>query len=88
MKKLLVSLSILAFLFTAGTVSADWIDDIKPLPAKIDYISVKFQGGKGSNGVVVLKTKDGICIEYKIFGDKVVKTRTCSDVDWKDFVKK
>jgi len=85
MKKFLVLLSILAFLFVAGPVSADWVDDLKPLPAGVTYIGVKFQG---DTGVVVLKTKSGSCVEYKIEADKIAKMRDCGDADWKNFIKK
>lgn len=85
MKKLLAVLSILAFLFVAGPVSADWVDDLKPLPAGITHLGVKFQG---DTGIVVLKTESGCCVEYKIEGNRIAKTRNCGDTDWKDFVKK
>lgn len=85
MKKFLVLLSILAFLFIAGPVSADWVDDLKPLPAGVTYIGVVFQG---DDGVVIIRTKSGCCAEYKIEGNKIVKMRGCDNEDWGDFVKK
>lgn len=84
MKKFLAVLSVLAFLFVAGPVSADWVDDLKPLPNGITYIGVEFQG---DNGMVVLKTKSGSCTEYKIIDNEITKARKCGDADWSDFVK-
>lgn len=87
MKKLLIVLSVLAFFFMAGPVSADWVDDLKPLPKEVIHLAVIFMDD-GSEGVVVLKTKNGICTEYKIEGDRITKMRNCNNIDWKDFVKK
>ena len=85
MKKLLAVLSILAFLLVAGPVSADWVDDLKPLPQGVTNIGVKFQG---NNGVVTIRTKSGSCMEYKIADDHIVKMHKCGDTDWSDFIKK
>jgi hypothetical protein len=83
MKKLLAVLSILAFLFIAGPVAADWVDDL-PLSSDINYIGVAFQD---SDGIVTLKTKSGSCMEYYVVDDEIAKARKCGDTDWKDFVK-
>ena len=84
MKKLLAVLSILAFLFVAGPVAADWVDDL-PLSSDINYIGVAFQD---DDGIVTLKTKSGSCMEYKIVDNEISKMRNCGDVNWKNFVKK
>ena len=85
MKKLLAILSILAFLLVAGPVSADWLDDLKPLPRGIIHISVKFHG---NIGIVSLKNKNGNCTEYKVVDGNISKMRKCGDIVWGDFVKK
>ena len=85
MRKLLAVLSVLAFLLVAGPVSADWVDDLKPLPQGVTYIGVMFQG---NDGIVVIRTKEGCCAEYKIVDGRIAKVRECDNEDWKDFVKK
>jgi hypothetical protein len=85
MKKFLVVLSVLALLLIAGPVQANWVNDL-PLPSieKIALISVDFSS---SNGIVIVKTKDGSCMKYKIVDEEIVSTKKCGDTDWKDFVK-
>ena len=82
MKKFLVLLPILALLLIAGPAQADWTGDIMPLPDNINFIGLDFFGGAG---IVTLKTRDGICINYKVVNDKVVKTKKCEDTNWEDF---
>ena len=82
MKKLLAVLSILAFLFVAGPVSADWVSDIS-LTEDVVFISVKFKDDKGT---VVIKTKSGNCMEYYVVDNEIAKMRECNDTEW--FVKK
>jgi hypothetical protein len=83
MKKFLAVLSVLAFLFIAGPVSADWVKDL-PVKKNTTHIGVKFVG---SVGIVTLKTKDGSCMEYRIVDNEIAKVRKC-DGPWEDFVKK
>lgn len=85
MKKLLSILGILAVLFIASSSSADWVDDLKPLPAGVNNISVKFQPN-GKDGIVTLKTKSGKCTTYKVVNNKVVQLRKCADPDWTTFI--
>lgn len=87
MKKLLSILGAIALLFIVGASSADWVDDIGPMPAGINDISAKFQPN-GKDGVVILKTKTGDCVAYKVVNDQVVQTRKCTEPDWTDFTKK
>ena len=88
MKKFLVLSVALVFLLMGpimGPVSADWVDDLKPLPMGVTYISVKFQG---DTGIVVIETRSGSCMEYRIVDNEIAKMRSCGDAGWKDFVKK
>lgn len=83
MKKFLAVLSVLAFLFIAGPVSADWIDDL-PIPNNVDTIGLRFTGDVG---IATLQTKEGSCMQYKIVDNEISKVRKC-DGPWEDFVKK
>jgi len=82
MKRFLVFLSVLALLLIAGPAQSDWIDDIMPLPDGVNFVGLDFSGDAG---IVTLKTEDGICINYKVVNDKVVKTKKCNDTNWKDY---
>ncbi|MGB2828406.1 MAG: hypothetical protein WBC50_09480 [Dehalococcoidales bacterium] len=83
MKKFLAVLSVLAFLFVAGPVQADWVSDL-PIPKNVNTIGLKFTGGVG---IITLKAKDGSCMEYRIVDNEIAKVRKC-DGPWEDFVKK
>ena len=85
MKKLLVILSILAFIFVAVPVQADWLYDIIPLHKDIIHLEVK---STGNVMIVKLKAKDGFCEEYKVVNNEVLGTRKCGSIGWKDFIKK
>jgi hypothetical protein len=80
MKKLLIVLSAVFFLFIAIPAQADWVDDI-PIEKNIVFIGMNFQG---ANGVVTLKTKSGSCVEYKIVDNEIVKMRKCGE-EWNAF---
>lgn len=75
-------MSVLALLLIAGPAQSDWIDDIMPLPDNINHVGLDFSGDAG---IVTLKTVDGVCINYKVVNDKVVKTKKCEDANWEDF---
>jgi hypothetical protein len=83
MKKFLAVLSVLAFLFIAGPVSADWVKDI-PIMKNTTHIGIKFTG---EVGIVTLKAADGSCMEYRIVDNEIAKVRKCGE-PWEDFVKK
>ena len=85
MKKLLAILSILAFLFIVGPAQANWASDI--VEKGVTYSSIGLKCVDGVT-VVTLKTKDGVCKEYKVVNDKVTGMRDCGDADWSDFTKK
>jgi len=84
MKKFLAVLSVLAFLFVAGPVSADWVSDL-PLPENVTVIGVKFVDKVGT---VTIEAWDGNCTQYKVVDNEIAAQRKCGDVDWSDFVKK
>jgi len=82
MKKFLAMSAVLVFLFVAGPVQADWVNDL-PVPENVTAIGLKFTDGVG---VATIKTGKS-CMQYKIVENEIVKMRKCVDADWKDFVK-
>lgn len=87
MKRFLAVLSILAFLFIAGPVSANWIDDL-PLTSNVVSIEVDF-GPDGTGipvGRITLKTNTGDCKEYYIEYEEITHVRDCGG-EWKTFTK-
>jgi len=81
MKKLLIILSILAFLLVAGPVQASWVDEI-PLGKDVVHIGMHCYG---EYCVVTIKNADGICTEYKIVDDKLIELRVCGSTDWSEW---
>jgi len=77
-------LSVLAFLFVAGPVSADWVSDL-PLPDNVTVIGVKFTDDIGT---VTIEAMDGKCVQYKVIDNEIAGQRQCGTADWANFVKK
>lgn len=88
MKRLLAILSVLAFIFIAIPVQADWAHDLplSGIPEDVAYLSIKTIDRNVI--IVTLETKDVACTEYKVVKGEILKARKCGSIDWKDFVKK
>lgn len=84
MKKILILLSILAFLFVAGPVAADWAYDL-PIEKGTNHIGLVIH--EDNTMIVTVGVLSSSCKEYKIVAGEIIKVRNCGDTSWKDFVK-
>jgi hypothetical protein len=88
LRKLLITFSLVCFLFTASVVYADgWYNQ---LPDRfttfenVEKINVKFLG-KGSDSIVTFYMRDGSCMQFLVKNDNIVSARKCGDGAWLEY---
>lgn len=88
LRKLLITLSIVIFLFAASAVCAEeWFNQ---LPDRfttfetVERVNVKFLG-HGSNLIATFYMKDGSCMQFLVMNDEIAYARKCGEERWMNY---